>query len=154
MNAITFLSLIVAALAVFVGPLISLLITRRQIESAQRVATQHVLAPMRQAWINELRKLLAELLATSRHYYGVGYDNRSEAEYRRMDELEFEIRLMLNPTEMEHQQLMKSMRELLYGLSTARGREGDEQFIAAHDRTNALAHAILKMEWNRTKSGD
>jgi hypothetical protein len=152
MDAIPILSLIVAAVAVFVGPIVSLLITRRQIKSAQRVATQQVIAPMRQAWINGLRKLLAELLSASRHYYTSGYEHRSETEYRRMDELEEEIRLMLNPTEEQHQDLVKSIREMMHSLSMGKGH--DEKFIAAHERTTSLAQAILKAEWNRTKAGN
>jgi hypothetical protein len=152
LNSIPILSLVVAAIAVVVGPLVSWLITRRQIESAQRIARRQVVAPMRQAWINGLRKLLAEMLSSSRHYYCNGYSERTEAEYRRMDELEEEIRLMLNPTEEQHQALSKSIRDMMHALSMGKGH--DEQFMAAHERSTDLAQAILKAEWNRTKAGD
>src|ERR1035437_5167435 len=58
---VSVLSLVVAALAVFVGPIISLYIGRRQVASTLEVANKQITAPMRQAWINSLRDLLAEL---------------------------------------------------------------------------------------------
>jgi hypothetical protein len=49
------LSLIVAALAVFFGPLITLKISRKQFELSRRIADKQIIAPMRQAWIEKLR---------------------------------------------------------------------------------------------------
>jgi hypothetical protein len=66
------ISLIVAALAVFLGPLISWAIAKRhtssfeknlllQTETSLKIANKKIIAPMRQAWINQLRDLIAEL---------------------------------------------------------------------------------------------
>jgi uncharacterized protein YneF (UPF0154 family) len=55
------LSLVVALLAVFVGPFVSWKVVKKQIESSSRTARQQMLGPMRQAWINELRELIAEV---------------------------------------------------------------------------------------------
>ncbi len=63
-KSIPVLSLIVAALAVFVGPLISWLVAKRQLASSLEVANKQIIAPMRQAWINDLRDLLAELTSS------------------------------------------------------------------------------------------
>jgi hypothetical protein len=49
------LSLIVAALAVCFGPWISLRIAKRRMASSAEVANKQITAPMRQAWINNLR---------------------------------------------------------------------------------------------------
>jgi len=65
-RAIPILSLVVAALAVFVGPAISLRIAKRQIRASSALANnqlrsaldagnKQITAPMRQAWINSLR---------------------------------------------------------------------------------------------------
>jgi len=43
------LSLLVAAIAVFVGPLISWSIANRQVQSSLAVANKQIIAPMRQA---------------------------------------------------------------------------------------------------------
>jgi hypothetical protein len=63
------MSLIIAALAVFVGPLVTLRIGRKQIELSRRIASKQVVAPMRQAWINTFREKLAELTGNAFHYW-------------------------------------------------------------------------------------
>ena len=68
------LSLIVAAIAVFFGPWISLRIAKRQMASSAEVANKQITAPMRQAWINNLRDLIAELAGDALHYFPAGHD--------------------------------------------------------------------------------
>jgi Zn-dependent protease with chaperone function len=80
-QSIAILSLVVAALAVFVGPLISWFVSKRQLASSLEVANKQVVAPMRQAWINNLRDVLSELLSSALHYYVSGFEDRSDAEY-------------------------------------------------------------------------
>src|SRR5216683_8062210 len=90
------LSLVVAALAVFVGPFISLRVARRQVMASLEVANKQITAPMRQAWINSLRDLLAELTSSAQHYYVAGFEDRTDQEYQRLTLLEQKVRLMLN----------------------------------------------------------
>ena len=47
-NAIPILSLIVAALAVFVGPFISWFVAKSQLASSLEIANKQIIAPMRQ----------------------------------------------------------------------------------------------------------
>lgn len=65
-------SLIVAAVAVFVGPLISLRVAKRQTETALAVAQKQVIAPMRQKWIDSLRDRVAKFVSTPAKYQGSG----------------------------------------------------------------------------------
>lgn len=88
MDLIPVLSLLVAALAVFVGPLVSWAMTRRQLEASQRIASRQLVGPMRQAWINDLRAKLAELLSSALHYFVAGFEDRTDKEYRRLTQLE------------------------------------------------------------------
>ena len=62
-------------------------------------STKQITAQMRQAWINKLRRPLAELTSKSLHYYAAGFEDRSEEEYQRVNCLEGHIQLMLNPKE-------------------------------------------------------
>lgn len=78
---IPILSLAVAVLAVFVGPLLSQRVARRQVVSSLEVANKQIIAPMRQVWINNLRNLLAELASSALHYYVAGYEDRTDEEY-------------------------------------------------------------------------
>ena len=148
---ISILSLIVALLAVIVGPLVSSLITRRTLDSAERASVRQVIAPMRQAWINDLRSRLAELSATTLHYVVAGYEERTDAEYRRVAQVEQEMVLMLNPVEQDHKALEQTIRQLVSSLEA--GKAVDAPFIAAHERLTELGRTILKAEWNRVKAG-
>jgi hypothetical protein len=148
-NAIPILSLIVAILAVFVGPLISWQITKRQIASSLKAANKQIVAPMRQAWINGLRDLIAEISSSALHYYQTGYEDRKDEEYKRITELEGKISLMLNFKEDDHKKLHDLIRQMLTSLK--KGKEGEEIFTAAHPKVPALSRSILKREWDRVK---
>ena len=154
------LSLVVAALAVFVGPLVSWLVTKRQLTSSGlladkqiraslSVANKQIIAPMRQAWINTLRDLLAELTSTALHYHVAGFEERTDEEYRRLTLLEHKVAMMLNPIEDDHRQLEHLIRQLISALG--RGREAEEGFPGLHQAVVTLARQIFKREWNVVK---
>ena len=67
-------SLVVAALAVFIGPWIAARATERQIRAGLLAANKQIVAPMRQAWINSLREKVAHVLSTAWWYYVSGED--------------------------------------------------------------------------------
>lgn len=148
-KAIPILSLIVAALAVFVGPLISWIVTKHQVNSSLEVANKQIIAPMRQVWINNLRDLLAELTSSALHYHGAGFDDRTDEEYQRLTFLEHRIRLMLNPLEEDHKQLEILIRRMISTIDP--GKAGNEDFQASHRAVINLARQVLKREWNRVK---
>jgi hypothetical protein len=106
------LSLIVAVLAVFFGPLISLWLAKRQIASSAEVANKQIIAPMRQAWINNLRDHVAELTGDALHYFTAGHDFKGYQNLQRLTFLESKIQLMLNPNEPDHQRLEWMIREM------------------------------------------
>lgn len=143
------LSLVVAAVAVFVGPLISLKIARRQVASSLEVANKQVIAPMRQAWINNLRDLLAELSSSSLHYYVAGFEDRSDQDYLRLTLLEHKVQLMLNPKEEDHRRLEQLIRTAISALNA--GPAGRENFEAVHPEIMKLSREVLKREWDRVR---
>jgi len=150
MDLIPVLSLLVAALAVFVGPLVSWAVARRQLQISQRIASRQLVGPMRQAWIHELRRALAELLSSALHYFVAGFEDRTDKEYRRLTELEQEVILMVNPNEKEHVALLGTIRQMVGALETGRL---EDQFISSHKQATELAQRILKTEWNRVREG-
>lgn len=154
------LSLIVAALAVFFGPLISWFVAKRQTEVALknadkqsftslRIANKQIIAPMRQAWINNLRDLLAELLGKCEHYWAAGFEDREDQEYQRITELKNKLALFINPNEKDHLALLEQAQTMIGGIGC--GKSGDEKFWTAHKSTMELSQKILKTEWNRVK---
>ena len=157
---ISILSLVVAALAVFVGPAISLRIAKRQIRASSRlandqmlstlaVANKQITAPMRQVWINNLRDLLAEISSCALHYYVAGFEERSDEEYQHLTLLESRVQLMLNPNEDDHRRLEALVREMLAAIQPERGRRDD--FPEIHTQVIALTRTILKREWDVVK---
>lgn len=148
-NAISILSLIVAILAVFVGPFVSWFIARRQLASSLEVANKQIVAPMRQAWINSLRDLLAELTSTALHYHVAGFDERTDEEYRRLTHLEHKVAMMLNPLEDDHKRLEELIGKMISGLE--RGRDAEADFPDVHLAVMDLSRQIFKREWNRVR---
>lgn len=148
-KAIPVLSLVVAALAVVVGPLISWLVAKHQIASSLEVANKQIIAPMRQAWINNLRDLVAELTSSALHYHVAGFQERKDDEYRRLTLLEHKVALMLNPLEDDHKQLEQLIRQMVSALE--RGREGETELVRVHPAVMDLSRQIFKGEWNRVR---
>jgi hypothetical protein len=161
---IPILSLIIAALAVFFGPLISWRITKRQIESSVELATlqiessaevanKQIIAPMRQAWINHLRELVAELTSATLHYFKAGHDFEGYKNFQRLTFLESMIQLMLNPNEEDHQKLEWMIHDMMRALEALQhgDEKGRETFIATHPEVIKLSRQVLKREWNRVK---
>ncbi len=148
------LSLIVAALAVFFGPLITLKMSARQIELSRRIASKQIVAPMRQEWINTFREKLAELTGSAFHYWNMrfiikGAVELSDDEQRRLVQIEHEIELFINPTEQDHRELMEALRKVLGLLE--RGTDERGEFNPALDKATILGQKIFKTEWNRIK---
>ncbi len=142
-------SLVVAILAVFIGPYINLVIADRRIKANLLVANRQAIAPMRQAWINRLRELLSELLSLTLHYRVSGYEDRKDEEYQRLTLLEHQVSLMLNPYEDDHERLLGVVRNLVGMLGEA--SRDDDAFAEAHQELVRLSKEILKREWNRVK---
>jgi hypothetical protein len=148
-NLIPIFSLVVAFFAVFVGPLISLRIARRQVLSSLEVANKQILGPMRQAWINSLRDLFAELASSALHYAVAGYEDRTDEEYRRLTLLEHKIQLMLNPNEDDHKTLELQVRKMVGALN--RGHEADQDFRDAYGTIMKFSREVFKREWDRVR---
>lgn len=145
-NAIPILSLVVAALAVFVGPIISWKVTKRQITSSLAVANKQIVAPMRQVWISNLRDILAELTSSAFHYYLAGFEERTDEEYLRVTLLQHKAAMMLNPLEEDHRRLEDLIRQLISSLDDGLG--SDLRFPGLHKDVADLSRQVLKREWN------
>lgn len=118
---IPILSLVVALLAVFIGPRITLKIGIRQIELSRRIASKQIVAPMRQAWINTFREKLAEFTSAAFHDWNVRQISIAavelkDEEQRRLAQLEHEIELLINPTEPDHKEVVETIKQIPWRL--------------------------------------
>jgi len=106
-----------------------------------------LISPMRQAWINELRKEIASLSSSALQYFETGYEARKDEEYKRLTELELEVILTVNPHENDHVHLLATIREMIKALE--RGKGNENEFMGAYKKMTEVARTILSTEWNR-----
>ena len=137
-QTLAIMSLVVAALAVVFAPAVQWVLGRQQL-----------IGPMRQAWINNLRKKVSALIATADCLYHGGLEVTDRyADLRKIKRLEEEIILTVNPAEEEHQALLKQIRTMIVALES-NGKE--QEFLLAEDKTRRLTQTILKTEWDRVR---
>ena len=135
------LSLIVAFLAVCVS-LFALALSLK-------VSNKQIVAPMRQAWINKLRELLAEFTSRAAHHYYTDLDNFTAEVGQRLSLLKTHIQLMLNSNEKDHKDLEALMGEIVGKVLSE--KRGQSEFEDLRTKMIALSREILKREWDRVK---
>jgi len=139
------LSLLIALVAVFLGPFLSAWVARRQI-----------VVPIRQQWIDELRNLVTEFLSTSQMLIvseeANGILNNEDLDkdtYKKMLFIERKLTLMLNPNEDLHNELMEHVRKLMEQIE--HGAPNLLEFGPLVRIITETAQKILKKEWVRVK---
>ena len=156
---ISMVSAATALVASIVGPLVTLSVGRRQFAAS-------VLSANRQRWIEQLRDLLAEFVsqlgavwvirATWQGEWNKGLapiaaDPARLEKMQRLLLVQSKIRLMLNPTEADHQELYAAIEASLQRLREERSDE--DETAADVEHIAKLGQAILKREWQRVKTG-
>lgn len=150
-QTISIISLAIAALAVVVGPFISLYIAKDQSKATLRLSKLQMLGPMRQAWINELRDLVVEITSNCLHYWLTGtYEDLENDEYKRITYIKHKIRLMVNPNEKDHTELLNKI-EAMVNAAGAASRKEDQFFFNAYNTVINTAQLVLKREWDVVK---
>ncbi len=144
---ISFLALLVSLVAVIVGPLVTL-----------KVAKSQIVSPIRQKWIDELRELISEYLSECKRLLVLGEDGllnkekTDEKVFARLLYLEQKLKLMLNPNEERHIELLEIINELTEEIYHGVGNIID--FGGKLKGATEVSQKILKDEWVRVKSGD
>ena len=157
-----FMSLIIAALAVVVGPFIAWKVAKIQSDNSLKVANKQIIAPMRQVWINQLRDKLAEFFSIAQPLF-IGGSDRQFPVGDKKDHLEQdlirvlrEIELMLNPNEEDHEEFRKvisQFAEAIFGWDKT-SKENQKKFITMEMRALNVCKSILQREWEVVKAGD
>ena len=149
-------SAITALVAVIIGSLVSIFVAKNQINAS-------VVSSNRQAWINRLRDELATLVAIV-HHLPWGHANGSVstddaiAEYGRFVEKFQVIKLLINPKETDHQELVRLIESAGNKIMTSINAKKAEasEFEAAQlagKRIVTQSQIVLKREWERVKNG-
>lgn len=158
LSLLPILSLVVAGLAVFFGPIIQLLIARAQIRAS-------VLSANRQQWINTLRDAIADCqtkaqisftethLASSEVTSSAADDKGHYEALKTMYFLVKKMALLLNPYEEDHMQLLSLLQEL-ESFCVHGNPNDDVSHRRLQDSITLIARKILKREWQRVKKGE
>jgi hypothetical protein len=156
---ISLISACTALVASVVGPMVTLAVAKRQINA-------NVVSANRHKWIEALRDSLAELISMmaavvvvkaswkgtwNRGLGALEADPKLIEKVQRIIELQWRIRLLLNPLEPDHQELAQSIHQAFLRLQEEGAAE--EQTLHDIEHFSSLAQAILKREWQRVKHG-
>ena len=144
---ISFLAMLVSLVAVIIGPIVTFKVAKRQIVS-----------PIRQKWIDELRELISVYLSECEKLLVLGGDGllnketTDEKTYTRLLYLEQKLKLMLNPKEERHIELLEIVKNITKDIQHGVGNIID--FGGQLKGATEVSQKILKEEWVRVKSGD
>ena len=156
---ISLVSACTALVASVVGPLVSLKVAKRQFNAT-------VLSANRQKWIETLRDLLAEMISLmvavlvvksgwkGKWNKGMGALEKDPSLLHKVERIvlvQWKIRLMLNPTEADHQELYRTIHTAFERIQSEDSTDVEAE--AAIENLTRLAHVILKREWERVKRG-
>jgi hypothetical protein len=124
-------------------------------------AHRKTVAEMRQAWINQLRDSVAELLSLSAGPEVTQFTRDRDADasiepYSRLFLLENKIELLLNPDRDQHRILIARVHDLISLVHKSERELSEDQFI---DRKADLelsitsaTQQIIRREWTRTRN--
>ena len=141
-----------AALAVFVGPMISLRMANRQLESTIAISKKNIISPIRQNWINELRKILAELTSTCALFWTEEDERKREEYHLKVRTLIGQLELYINPKEDEHKELLKNVVRMESSMFGNDEPDHISSFWTVHRATIEQSQKVLKIEWERVKN--
>lgn len=145
----TVFSGIIALLALFFGPFVTFLIGKRQI-----------IAPMRQAWIKELRELISQFILIFHNYENNLSLEEEKSHYQELLTIHYRLVLMINRNEFRHRELIEKTQTITklvtkpeIGRTTKITRSDiDMEAIRVHrEELIELSQDILKEEWEATK---
>jgi nucleotide-binding universal stress UspA family protein len=156
---LSLISACTALVASIAGPFVTLIVAKRNFNAT-------VLSANRQKWIESLRDTLAELISLliaalflKEKWKGKWDRGRGAliAEPALLDKVQSlvlaqsKVRLLLNPTEADHQHLYRAIESASKRLQSEEALESETE--ADIETITTLAQTILKREWQRVKHG-
>ena len=159
---ISLLSAATALIAVIVGPIITLRVSRRQIEATVETSNRQIKASVvssnRQDWINTLRDTISTFQATAvllglRQFNSDLSDTEQHDQMSRASTLRNKLHLLINPEEPDHARLSELADQIMVGVGPLAQKDGKPVGELQREMTQ-LAQQILKREWERVKRGD
>jgi hypothetical protein len=156
---IALVSACTALVASILGPVVTLLVARLQFNA-------NVLSTNRQKWIEALRDMLAELISllVAVVVYKSSWKDRWDQRLNTIAEnpelllklerivlVQWKIRLLLNPTDAEHQELVRLIQVAFKRVQSPEASDAETE--ADIESITRLGQTILKRTWQRVKRG-
>ena len=141
-----------ALVGALIGSFTGYLTARQQFRST-------VVSTSRQAWIASLRDSLADYqvsIATLGTMFVIPPRDEAARQqvYARAGALSYKIKLLLNPDEARHVELINAVDAAFNALEPAFKTGDHSQAVAQVRKVTELGQRILKAEWQRVKAGD
>lgn len=147
-DTVAVITALTALCAVLLGPLVSLWSEGKR----SRIA---VLSANRQAWINELRSLVAEFMSLVLFLNATrnAAESTSErnAKIERLMLIEAKVGLMINPKEDDHSALVTEIRRQIEATIKPMSDTTVSTVKQSGGQLHKIAQGILKREWERVK---
>jgi hypothetical protein len=156
---VSFVSALTALIATIAGPFVTLYVTRTQFKATVRSAN-------RQRWIDEFREQIAhfcaEIAISAQVREKIVKDGRIVvrvepeflSSFGRLVYTANKIRLMINPLEREHQELLELINGLLRRFRTASADDDlQAEGHAIVEQIVAMSVAVIRREWLRVQRG-
>lgn len=161
---LTLVSAVTALVAVFVGPLVSIYVARKQIKVSADIAKNQINASVvssnRQVWINRLRDEVAALVGLIHHLPSAHANNsilneEAIAQYGKFVEKFQLVKLLINPKEDDHQKLIclieNARKDVINAINS--NQANASKFDEHGEKIVEQAQIVLKREWERVKNG-
>lgn len=143
---VAYISAAIALVSVIVGPIM-----------ISKISKIQLLFQIRQQWIEDLREAMSEILSECQKtiilYEGQGLLNKKDTDEKllgRLLYLEQKLRLILNPVDNDHIELMKHVRKITEAAQRGSGDLVDFGTSVGH--AAEITQKIIKDEWSRIKS--
>ncbi len=128
----------------------------KQMELSKEQIKLEVLSKNRQAWINTLRDELSRFIGEASYIMLLQAKEKEEQDeiqhtresVKKLAEIEAKIKLLINPTETNHQKLVKLLQQIFLELSLKKTIKNKV------DELVNISQVILKEEWIRVKNLD
>ena len=141
-----------ALLGALIGSITGYLTARHQFRTT-------VVAAARQQWISSVRDALAEyqvsVTSIAKMFVIPASDPAiRDQTYERAAFLTYRLKLLLNPRERSHLELLVAIEALFAALTPALKSGDHSQAVAQIRRVTELGQLVLKSEWERVKAGE
>jgi hypothetical protein len=156
---ISLVSACTALVAAIAGPIVTILVARRQFNA-------NVLSANRQKWIDSLRDMLAELISLmvailvvkagwkgnwNKGMGALAADSSLLSKLERVVLVQWKVRLLINPNETDHLELYRAIELAFKRIQSEETHEAESE--ADIENITRIAQKILKREWQRVKRG-